>query len=136
MRMRVGSLALLSGVRIQRCHKLQRSSQMLLRPSFGVAVLQAGSYNSDSTSSLGTSPGQFSCLPETKNTVGNKGYIHREEQEGKETLSQTVMSSEERVLPGDRVLEKKPQRGSRTCLVPTRVDLRRGGCSQKGKEHR
>ena len=53
--MRVQSLASLSGLRIQCCNKLQRSLQMQLEPSVAVAVVEAGSYSSDSTPSLETS---------------------------------------------------------------------------------
>ena len=51
----VQSLALLVGLRIQHCRKLQHRSQMWLRSHVAVAVVYAGSYSSDSTSSLGIS---------------------------------------------------------------------------------
>ena len=54
MRMRVRSPALLSGLRIQCCHELWCRSQMWLGSHIAVAVVQASSYNSDSTPSLGT----------------------------------------------------------------------------------
>ena len=51
----VPSLASLSGLRIRRCHELQCRSQTQLRSHIAVAVVQASSYSSDSTPSLGTS---------------------------------------------------------------------------------
>ena len=47
MRMRVGSLASLSGLRIQSCCKLCYRSQTQLRSSVAVAVVYAGSCSSD-----------------------------------------------------------------------------------------
>ena len=47
MRMRIQSLASLSGLRIQCQHKLQGRSQMQLRSGIAVAVAQAGSCGSD-----------------------------------------------------------------------------------------
>ena len=56
MKLRVQSLASLSGLRIQHCHELWWCrSQMQLRSRVAVAVVQVGSYSSDSTPSLGTS---------------------------------------------------------------------------------
>ena len=55
MRMRVQSLASLSGLRIQRCRKLWCRSQMRPRSGVAVAVVQAGSCNCDQSPSLGTS---------------------------------------------------------------------------------
>ena len=56
MRTRVLSLALLSGLRIQRCSELWcRWQTWLLGSGVVVAVVQAGSYSSHSTPSLGTS---------------------------------------------------------------------------------
>ena len=54
MRMQVGYLASLSGLRIWHCCELQRRSQMWLRSGVAVAVAQAGSCSSDMTPSLGT----------------------------------------------------------------------------------
>ena len=51
----VPSLALLSGLRIRRCHQLWYRSQMRLRSCVAVAVTEAGSCSSNSTSSLGAS---------------------------------------------------------------------------------
>ena len=45
----VGSLALLSGLRIQRCHRLWCRSQMLLGSCIAVAVAQASGCSSNST---------------------------------------------------------------------------------------
>ena len=53
MRMRVGSLASLSGLRIRCCHKLWCRSQTWL--GSGVAAAKASSYSFGLTSSLGTS---------------------------------------------------------------------------------
>ena len=55
MRMQVRPLALLSGLRIQRCHERWCRSQMRLRCPTAVAVAVAGSWSSDSTPSLGAS---------------------------------------------------------------------------------
>ena len=51
----VCSLALFSGLRIQRCRELWCRSQMELRSGAAVAVVSAGSHSSDSTPSLETS---------------------------------------------------------------------------------
>ena len=53
MRLWVRSLASLSGIRIQRYHELWCRSQMWLRSDVVVAVVEAGSYSSDQTPSLG-----------------------------------------------------------------------------------
>ena len=55
IRMQFGSLASISGLRIQRCLKLQRRSQMWLGPGIAVSVKQASGCSSDSTPNLGTS---------------------------------------------------------------------------------
>ena len=55
MRTQVRSLASLSGLRIQHCRELWCRSQLQLRSGVAVAVMQAGGYSSDLTSSLGTS---------------------------------------------------------------------------------
>ena len=55
MRMQVRSLALLSGLRIQHCHKLQHRLQMWLGSSVAVAVAVASSCSSHWTPSLETS---------------------------------------------------------------------------------
>ena len=55
MRLRVRTLALLSGLRIQHCRELWCTSQTRLRSSVAMAVAQASGYSSDSTPSLGTS---------------------------------------------------------------------------------
>ena len=55
MRMRVQSLALLSGLRIWHCRELWCRSQTWLGFRVAVAVVSALSYSSDSTPSLGTS---------------------------------------------------------------------------------
>ena len=51
MRMGVGSLALLSGLRIWRCHKLWCRLPMRLESFIAVAVVQASGYSFDSTPS-------------------------------------------------------------------------------------
>ena len=53
--MQVRPLALLSELGIWRCRELQCRSQTWLRYQVAVAVVQASSYNSDSTLSVGTS---------------------------------------------------------------------------------
>ena len=55
MRMRVWSLASLTGLRIQRCCEPWCRSQMQLGSCVAVAVVVAGSYSSSWTPSLGTS---------------------------------------------------------------------------------
>ena len=55
MRMQVRSLALLSGLRIQRCLELWCKSQMWLRSGVAVLVAVAGRCSSHLTPSLGTS---------------------------------------------------------------------------------
>ena len=55
MRSQVRSLVSLSGLKIQCCLELQCRSQMQLGSDIVVAVVQAGGYSSDSTSSFGTS---------------------------------------------------------------------------------
>ena len=55
MRTWVQFLTSLSGLRIRRCCELCCRLQTRLRSQFAVAVVQAGSYSSDSTPSLGTS---------------------------------------------------------------------------------
>ena len=54
MRLWVRSLALLSGLRIQHWRELWCRSQTQLGFGVAVAMVQAGSCSSDSTSSLGT----------------------------------------------------------------------------------
>ena len=72
MRLHVQSLALLSGLKIRCCPELWCRSQMWLGSGVAVAVVYAGSYNSNSTPSLGTSqPGNFQCL-KSKNKQKNK----------------------------------------------------------------
>ena len=47
MRLRVGSLTLLSGLRIWRCHELWYRLQMRLGSRVAVALAKASSYSSD-----------------------------------------------------------------------------------------
>ena len=55
MRLRVQSLASLSGLRIRCCPELWGRLQTRLRSCMAVAVVEAGSCGSNSTPSLGTS---------------------------------------------------------------------------------
>ena len=55
MRIRVRCLALLSGLRIKRCHKLWCRWQIWLGPSVGMALVWASSCSSDSTLNPATS---------------------------------------------------------------------------------
>ena len=55
MRTQVQHLASLRGLRIRHCHELWCKLQMRLGSGVAVAVLEAGSWSSDSTPSLGTS---------------------------------------------------------------------------------
>ena len=83
MRLRVRSLASLSGSRIWRCLELWCRLQMQLRPGIAVAVVQAGSYNCDSTPSLRTSI-CYRCGPK-------KTKKKKEEEEGRKH-SQIILS--------------------------------------------
>ena len=69
MRIRVQSLAPLSGLRIQHCGEPWCRSQTRLRSCIAVAVVEAGSCSSDWTPSLGTSMCRR-CGPKNK-----KGHI-------------------------------------------------------------
>ena len=62
MRTQVQSLASLSGLRIRRCHELRCRSQILLGSGIAVAVMQANSYSSNLSPSLGLSICQ-GCSP-------------------------------------------------------------------------
>ena len=66
MRTQVRSLALISGLRIPCCHDLWCRSKMQLRSHAAVTVVQASSYSSNSTPSLGTSICRRSDLKKTK----------------------------------------------------------------------
>ena len=55
MRTQIPSLALLNGLRIWHCQELWYRLHMQLGSQVALAVVQTGSYNSDSTPSLGTS---------------------------------------------------------------------------------
>ena len=73
MRFWVGSLASLSGLKIQCCRELWCRWQTRLGSSLAVAVAEAGSCSSDWTSSLGTSICR-GCGPEKqKNKKENAG---------------------------------------------------------------
>ena len=65
MRMQVPALALLSGSGIWRCGELWCRLQIRLRSGVVVAGVEAGSYSSDSTPSLGTSLCHV-CGPKTQ----------------------------------------------------------------------
>ena len=83
-RMRIGSLALLSGLRTQRCCKLRRRSQMCLGSGMAVAVAVAGSCSSFLTPSLGTSI-CLGCDPKKKKekekkkrgTISHQGFFKK-----------------------------------------------------------
>ena len=77
LRMRVPSLALLSGLRIQRCHSLECRSQMWLGCSVAVAVVSAGSCSSDLTSSLGASVCCW-CGPKKQKNIILGNYMNTE----------------------------------------------------------
>ena len=68
VRMSVQSLALLSGLRIQCCHKLRHSLQMQLRSGVAVAMVQASSCSFDATPSPGNS---ICCRYSSKNNNNN-----------------------------------------------------------------
>ena len=70
-RLRVRSLASLSGFRIHRCRELWCRSQMRLGSGVAVAVGYAGSYSSDSTPSPGTSV-CCRCSPKSKKIKINR----------------------------------------------------------------
>ena len=66
----VRSLASLSGLRIRHCHALWCRSQTRLGSGVAVAVVEAGSYSSDWTPSLGTSICR-GCSPKKQNKKEN-----------------------------------------------------------------
>ena len=66
MRLRVRTLALLSGLRIRHCHELWCRSQAWLGSCIAVVVAQAGSCSSDSNLSPGTSI-CCGCSPKKQN---------------------------------------------------------------------
>ena len=67
--MQVQSLASLSGLRIQHCHKLQHRSQMRLGSGIAVAVVKAGGCSSESTPSGGTSVSTGEVLKRKKKVI-------------------------------------------------------------------
>ena len=72
MRTWVQSLASLSGLRSQCCHKLWYRSQVKLGSHDVVAVAQARSYSSDTTPNLGTSICHVCSLKKQANKQTNK----------------------------------------------------------------
>ena len=74
MRLRLRSLASLSGLRIQHCRDLRCRSQMRLGSCVAVALVQVGSYSSDSTTSLGTSTCHGSSPRKGKKPKQNKTH--------------------------------------------------------------
>ena len=74
MRMWVRSLPPLSGLRIWCCCELWHRSQMWLGSCVVVAVVQASSYSSDSTPSLGTSI-CLGCSPKKKKKKKNPSHL-------------------------------------------------------------
>ena len=80
MRMRVWSLASLSGLKIQHCCELWCRLQTWLRFRVAVAVAYASSYSSDLTPSLGTSICCGCCPPPPKKKVIiSKAYVQIKE---------------------------------------------------------
>ena len=90
MRTKVWSLALLSRLRIQRCHELWCRSQTRLGSDIAVTIVWVGAYSSDSTPSLRTSICHSVALKRQKtkknlvtnnftsySTCGHKIWIHR-----------------------------------------------------------
>ena len=75
MRLWVRSLASLSGLRIQRCHELWCRSQTRLRSGMAVAVVQASSYSSNKTPSLGISLCRGCGPKKTKRPKKRRGGI-------------------------------------------------------------
>ena len=75
MRLRVQSLALLSGLRIWCCCELWCRSQARFGSGVAVAVAQAGGYSSDETPSLGTSICRGSSPRKGKKTKKKKKKI-------------------------------------------------------------
>ena len=71
VRVQIRYLALLSGLRIWHCRKLQYRSQTWLRPSMAVAVIQASRCSSDFTPGLGTCKCS-KCSLKKKKTKQNK----------------------------------------------------------------
>ena len=74
MRMRVRSLALISGLRVWHCCELWCRSQTPLRSGIAVALVQAGSRGSDSIPRLGTSKCRR-CGPKKQNKTKNFAEI-------------------------------------------------------------
>ena len=77
MRLCVQSLALLSGLRIWHCHEMCCRSQMWLVSGIAVAVVQASSYSSNQTPSLGTSICRGSGLRNGKKTKNKNKKIFK-----------------------------------------------------------
>jgi len=74
MRLRVGSLASLRGLRIQHCRELWCRLKTQLRSGVAVAVVEAGSNSSNSTPSLRTSIGHGYSPEKDKKTKKKKMY--------------------------------------------------------------
>ena len=72
MRTWIRSLALFSGLNIQRCCELWCRSQMGLRSCFAVAVVQVSGYSSNSTPSLGIASICLRCSPKKDRETKNK----------------------------------------------------------------
>ena len=87
MRFWVQTLALLSGLRIQRGCELWCSSQMRLRSQVAVAVVWASSYSSNQTPSLGTSICHGAALEK------DKRQKTKDKKKRKETMGSPVSSS-------------------------------------------
>ena len=86
MGLQVRSLALLSGLWIQRCYDLWCGLQARLGPRVAVAVVRASSYSSDWTSSLGTSI-CCGCGPKTTKDKKTKTKEQKNPNQTKKTKS-------------------------------------------------
>ena len=92
IRLRVQSMALLSGLRIWHCRELWYSSQTRLRSDIVVTVFVAGGYSSDLTPTLGTS---VSCGCGPKKHTHTHTHTHTK---GKTKQNNVWLMSED-VLP-------------------------------------
>ena len=87
-RLRVRSLASLSGLPIRHCCELWYRSQMWLRSSVAVAVVSASSCSSNSTPSLGTS---ICCECSCKKTKDQKKKKKKKELNSAQSLRKLVL---------------------------------------------
>ena len=120
MRMQVQSLASLSGLRNRCCCELWCRSQMWLGSGTAMAVVEAGSWSSDSTPSLGSSIchgcGSKKPKAEVLSHCGRGSGAHQAGGQGRP-----------RVMPaGMRCPSHKPPRCSCFCLLEPRRATRKG----------